>query len=155
MPAALKRPAAAAPESKRKKAHTSAAPCVCATWSADSRATLGTLHEGFAKTLGVDPAGKIAVATFGGDVSPVLSLGGLFPNMTYISAAVRESHAAPQLVSPNCGAAHVFACGASKCLRHGRRCPLRGPVDLLLSDGAVDFDELVAALKSCPRCSPL
>ena len=163
-PAACKRPAAASMHpaaepsaDRKKKAHTAAASCVHPTWKEDPRTTIESLRDEFAKIIAVDPTGKITVATFGADVSPVLGLGGhtatsLFPNMSYLAATVqKKAQAGPQLVTPDNGAMHVFIPGESTCLRHGSKsCLVQAPVDLLLSDGVVDLSDLVTALKDCP-----
>ena len=143
-----KRPAAAEPiiTRKTKRANDVAVMGVCSTWSVSDRTTLASLRDEFAKSVGADPRDKITVASFGAEVSPVLGLAGFFPNMSYVAALVRKrSQAAPQLVSRDICAAHVFAAGEPICLRHGRRCSLQdsGPVDLLVADGAADLPLLV------------
>ena len=125
---------------------------MCSAWSDSGVATLVSLREHVAKGVGADYRAKITVASFSADVSTVLGLGGVFPNMSYVVAVVsKRSQAGPQLVSRGVCAAHVFIAKESMCLRHGRRCSLVdcAPIDVLVADGAVDLHQLVAA-RSAP-----
>ena len=168
MPALRKRPAAAEPsstrkrpagaeprsgeEAKTKRKSATAASCVCAAWSDNSAATLASVQEEIAKSTGAvddDDNNKITVASLSAEVSSVLGAG--LPNLSYVAAIVgTKDRAIPHLVSRGAvakPAKHVYVLGEPMRLRHGCRCSLSDPIDVLVADGVVDTKQLVAALK--------
>ena len=137
---------------KAKRTSDTTAACVCSTWSGSGVATLASVREEIALNTGADYRGKVTVASLSAEVSSVLGVD--FPNLSYVAAVVgKRSQAFPQLVSRGACAKHVLGAGESMCLRHGRRCSLRDspPINVLVADGVVDLQQLVAALKAPTR----
>ena len=147
-PGPLKRPAAAEPSSRPKAKSRSAAAidCVRSAWSESRTATLASLREDMAKSMGVEWRHKIAVASLSAEVSSVLGVD--FPHLSHVAAFTnKKGEAAPQLVS-QAGAKHVFELGDAMCVRHGRRCLLSDcpTVDVLIADKVVDLTLLTTAM---------
>ena len=124
-----------------------------APWVESGETTLASLSGEMAHIMNANLDDKIVVASLSAAVSPVLGVD--FPNLSYVAAFVgKRGEAAPQLVSRNAGAKHVFEVGSSMCVRHGRRCHLEEgvTVDLLVADRVVDIEMLAKTIsKVDPR----
>ena len=148
-PAPRKRPAAAEPSShvaKTTRSSATAVECVNSAWSGNGAATLASVQDEIAKSIGADYRDKITAASLSADVSSVLGVD--FPNLCYVAALVgAKDKALPQLASRGVGAKHVYVVGEPMCLRHGCRCSLsdNAPIDVLVADGVEDMQQLVAA----------